>query len=182
MAVRPSPLWYLGSADSGKTNAVVLLRPGIGHFYAENMHPFPCKEPVSTCGAIWPSKRPSLPAHGLWRDKQAHRLPGCCLTVLTGPRQCVQWKFYLLLAVQRDVSSRISSPTSVGLGLDKLILGIEPSTLTRQGNSCLALSAKFRLGLSRFLRGRWGSACLGFLMALIGTKQSSLLQPADELL
>ena len=68
----------------------------------------------------------------------------------------------LLLAVQRDASPRISSPTSVGLGLDELILGIEPSTLTGQGNSCLALSAKFRLGDSRFLRGRWGPRLLGF--------------------
>ena len=52
------------------------------------------KGPSSICGATWLSKRPSLPAHGLWRDKQAHRLPGCCLTVLPGPRQCIQWKFY----------------------------------------------------------------------------------------
>ena len=27
--------------DSGEANAVVLLLPGIGHFYVENMHPLP---------------------------------------------------------------------------------------------------------------------------------------------
>ena len=54
------------------------------------MHPLPLEY-------LWSNlafKRPSLPAHGLWRDKPAHRLPGCCLTVLPGPRQCRQWKFY----------------------------------------------------------------------------------------
>ena len=44
------------------------------------------------------------------------------------------------------MSPHISSPTSVGLGMEGLILVIEPSTLTGQGDSCLALSAKFRLG------------------------------------
>ena len=44
------------------------------------------------------------------------------------------------------MSPHISSPTSVGLGMEGLILVIEPSTLTDQGDSCLAVSAKFRLG------------------------------------
>ena len=79
--------------DSGEANAVVLLLPGIGH-YVENMHPLPLQGAIEHLWSNWPLKRPSLPAHGLWRDKQAHRLPGCCLTVLPGPRQCIQWKFY----------------------------------------------------------------------------------------
>ena len=67
--------------------------------------------------------------------------------------------------------------------MDGLILGIEPSTLTGQGDSCLALSAKFRLGDSPASCGAGGvPAALVYLMALSGTKQSSLLWPADALL
>ena len=63
---------------------------------------------------------------------------------------------------KRDVSPYISSPTSVGLGMEGLILVIEPSTLTGQGNSCLALSAKFRLGDSpASCRAGGVPACLG---------------------
>ena len=57
------------------------------------------------------------------------------------------------------MSLHISSPTSVGLGMEGLILVIEPSTLTGQG---LALSAKFRLGDSPASCGAGGvPACLG---------------------
>ena len=46
--------------------------------------------------------------------------------------------------------------------MDGLILGIEPSTLTGQGDSCLALSAKFRLGDSPASCGAGGvPACFG---------------------
>ena len=63
---------------------------------------------------------------------------------------------------KRDVSPHISSPTSVGLGMEGLILVIEPSTLTGQGDSCLALSAKFRLEDSPASCGAGGvPACLG---------------------
>ena len=60
------------------------------------------------------------------------------------------------------MSPHISSPTSVGLGMEGLILVIEPSTLTGQGDSFLALSAKFRLGDSPASCGAGGvPACLG---------------------
>ena len=58
--------------------------------------------------------------------------------------------------------------------MEGLILVIEPSTLTDQGDSCLALSAKFRLGDSPAGRGQVGSPPWVHLMALIGTKQSCL--------
>ena len=46
--------------------------------------------------------------------------------------------------------------------MEGLILVIEPSTLTGQGDSCLALSAKFRLGDSPASCGAGGvPACLG---------------------
>ena len=79
------------------------------------------------------------------------------------------------------MSPHISSPTSVGLGMEGLILVIEP--LTGQGDSCLALSAKFRLGTLPLPAGQVGSPpAWVYLMALIGTKQSSLLWPSDETL
>ena len=82
------------SADAGEANSLVLLLPGCGHFYVENMHPLPWQGAIEYLWSNLAFKRPSLPARGLWRDKQAHRLPGCCLTVRPGPRQCIPWKFY----------------------------------------------------------------------------------------
>ena len=67
------------------------------------------------------------------------------------------------------MSPHISSPTSVGLGMEGLILVIEPSTLTGQGDSCLALSAKFRLGDSPASCGAGGvPACLGLPALAVG--------------
>ena len=63
---------------------------------------------------------------------------------------------------KRDVSPHISSPTSVGLGMEGLILVIEPSTPTGQEDSCLAMSAKCRLGDSPAPYGAGGvPVCLG---------------------
>ena len=70
---------------------------------------------------------------------------------------------------KRDVSPHISSPTYVSLGMDGLILGIEPRS--------------FDWGTLPLPARQVGSPpTLVYLMALIGTKQSSLLWPADELL
>ena len=163
--------------DSGEANAVVLLLPGIGHFYVENMHPLPLqgasehlwsnlafKETVTACA--WPvaGQAGSPPA---WMLPDGADWTKAVYTMEVLP---------LLLAVQRDASPRISSPTSVGLGLDELILGIEPSTLTGQGNSCLALSAKFRLGDSPASCGAGGvPACLGLPD---GSDWNEAVQPA----
>ena len=74
------------------------------------------------------------------------------------------------------MSPHIFSPTSVSLGMDGLILGIEPSTLTDQGDSCLALSAKFRLGDSPASCGAGGvPACFG---SPDGSKWNEAVKPA----
>ncbi|CAE7356945.1 unnamed protein product, partial [Symbiodinium natans] len=50
-------------------------------------------------------------------DKQAHRLPGCCLTVLPGPRQCIQWQFYRSYWPPNVMRALASLPTNLmGLG------------------------------------------------------------------
>ena len=60
--------------------------------------------------------------------------------------------------------------------MDGLILGIEPSTLTGQGDSCLALSAKFRLGDSPASCGAGGvPACFGLPD---GSKWNEAVKPA----
>ena len=75
------------NADAGEANSMVLLLPGCGHFYVENMHPLPWQGAIEYLWSNLAFKKAVIAC--AWR-----RLPGCCLTVLPGPRQCIQWKCY----------------------------------------------------------------------------------------
>ena len=76
------------SADAGEANSIVLLLPGCGHFYVENMHPLPWQGAIECLWSNLAFKKAVIACAWLVAG-QAGSPP-----VLPGPRQCIQWKFY----------------------------------------------------------------------------------------
>ena len=106
------------SADAGEANSIVLLLPGCGHFYVENMHPLPWQGAIEYLWSNLAFKKAVIacawPVAGQAGSPPAWMLPdGAAWTKAVYTMEILP----LLLAVQRDASPRISLPTYLmGLG------------------------------------------------------------------
>ena len=104
--------------DSGEANAVVLLLPGCGHFYVENMHPLPWQGAIEHLWSNLAFKRAVIacawPVAGQAGSPPAWMLPdGAAWTKAVYTMEILA----LLQAAKRDVSPHISLPTYlIGLG------------------------------------------------------------------
>ena len=109
------------SADAGEANSIVLLLPGCGHFYVENMHPLPWQGAIEYLWSNLAFKKAVIacawPVAGQAGSPPAWMLPdGAAWTKAVYTMEILP----LLLAVQRDASPRISLPTYLmGLGSAK---------------------------------------------------------------
>ena len=97
------------SADAGEANSIVLLLPGCGHFYVENMHPLPWQGAIEYLWSNLAFKKAVIacawPVAGQAGSPPAWMLPdGAAWTKAVYTVEILP----LLLAVQRDASPRIS--------------------------------------------------------------------------